>query len=165
MHLADPDDIDCILSLRDDLARWLLDKGVQQWDPGEFPRQRLLDWVTRGWVHVHRRSGRIIGAVAVLDSDPVWPEDRPGAGYVHLLMVSRDHVDAGLGDRLLQHAEGVIRRRGCRLACLDAVASNEVLRRWYEHRGYRYVGTVRFAHPGAHDTSLYEKPLAGTALQ
>jgi len=32
-------DVDNLLALRDDLARWLLDREIEQWKPGECDRK------------------------------------------------------------------------------------------------------------------------------
>lgn len=148
------------MALRDRIARWLLDRGIHQWRPGEFSVARMHAWVERGDVSVHRRDGEVAAAVAVLDEDPAaWDEDLEAAGYIHLLMVARSHAGAGLGDAALAHAEERLRRGGRQIARLDAVASNDVLRQWYEHRGYAVVGTRTFEDPGLFDAVLLEKPL------
>lgn len=159
-ELADPDDVDDLVGLRDRIARWLLEQGILQWLPGEFPRGRMRAWVERGDVFVHRRDGRIAAVVAVLDQDPaIWDDDHAEAGYVHLVMVDRAHTGGGLGDAAMAHAERRLRRRGRRVARLDAVASNAILRRWYEERGYETVGDRTFEDPDLFDSVLMEKPL------
>lgn len=46
------DDAEALVALRDGIARWLLERGVDQWLPGEFPQQRMRSWIERG--HIHR---------------------------------------------------------------------------------------------------------------
>jgi protein-tyrosine phosphatase len=153
-------DVDELVALRDQLAKWLIELGIQQWLPGEFSRARMRAWVERGDVLVHRRDARIAAAVAVLDEDTaIWHDDHESAGYVHLLMVDRAHAGVGLGDVALAHAEDRMRGRGRPLARLDVVASNAVLRRWYGDRGYEIVGTRAFEDLELFDVVLLEKPL------
>lgn len=153
--------MDALVVLRDEIAQWLLEEDIRQWLPGEFPTARMQAWVEHGDVFVHRRDGRIVAVVAVLDDDlEIWDDDRDDAGYIHLLMVDRIHAGIGLGDAALAHAEARVRDRGGRLARLDVVASNEFLRRWYEARGYEVVGSRAFEEPELFDSVLLEKTLS-----
>jgi GNAT superfamily N-acetyltransferase len=160
LQLATETEVDELLALRDGLGRWMVTRGIDQWRPGEFPRSTLLAWVVAGWVHVDRRGDGLVGAVAVLPEDPDFWGDRGtdgAAGYVHLLMVRRDHHGAGLGDALLAAAERHIAATGRQLVRLDAASGNPVLSRWYGARGYREVGRVEL--PGLGPTTLREKDL------
>ena len=160
VELARPGDVDALLELRDRLAGWLARRSIEQWTPGELPAERLAAWVDQQAVHVVRRGGRLVAAVAVLWDDPeVWGHDDGTAGYVHLLMADRIHAGTGLGDRMLAHAEQHITRTGRTLARLDAVTSNPFLDTWYRVRGYQPVGTRTFPGLRWHDTTLYEKVL------
>lgn len=158
---AESEDVGALVALRDNIARWLLQRGIQQWLPGEFSTGRMQTWVHRGDVFVRRRDGRIVAAVAVLDEDPeIWDDDDDGAAYIHLLMVDREHAGVGLGDAALSFAEEQVRDRGGCVARLDAVASNAVLCRWYQARGYRVVGSRAFEEPELFDSVLLEKTLS-----
>lgn len=160
VKLATSEDVDVLLGLRDRLAGWLTRRGVRQWMPGELPAERLAEWVDREAIHVLRREGRLVAAVAVMWEDTsLWGIDDGSAGYIHLLMVDRTHAGRGLGDRMLAHAEGHIVRTGRTLARLDAVTANPFLDTWYRARGYKPVGTTEFPDPRWHDTTLYEKAL------
>jgi ribosomal protein S18 acetylase RimI-like enzyme len=147
------------MGLRDDLARWLLSKGIDQWRPGEIPLERLARWVDRGTVRVLPEDGRLIAAVAVLDEDPVWPEDQIAAGYIHLLMVARSHAGRGLGASVLAAAERTIVDSSRTWARLDAVATNTRLIAWYLDRGYGRAGIATFGDAALHPTALLQKPL------
>lgn len=165
IELARSSDATALVALRDDIARWLASRGVDQWNPGEFSVDRMVSWIRGGRVHVARQPGRIAAAVSVLWEDPhVWgPDPSPTAGYIHLLMVDRHLAGRGWGDVMLVHAENQIARRGRPLARLDAVATNPVLLDWYRQRGYRDVGARTFEDRDWHDAILMEKPLDGPA--
>lgn len=157
-------DADRLVEMRDDRASWLLARGVRQWLPGEFPAERMLQWIRHGAVQVARVDGEVAAAVAVLWEDPdIWPDDGVHAGYVHLLMSSVEHAGRGLGSRMLAHAERRIRAAGRPVARLDAVASNEPLQRWYEGFGYDRVGLKAFDRPDVFGTVLLEKALSSPA--
>lgn len=158
VELAHPEEVEALVGLRDDVAEWLVRRGIEQWVPGEFSLDRMRDWIGQRAVHVARRGGRPIAAAAVLWEDPeIWGEDDQRAGYIHLLMVDRAHGGQGLGDHMLAHAEQVIRRHGRSRARLDAVASNRRLVAWYRDRGYEPVGTRTFPGSSWYDSTLLEK--------
>lgn len=165
VELARSSDATALVALRDDIARWLTDRGVRQWNPGEFPLDWMRSWIRGGRVHVAREPGGIVAAVAVLWEDAeIWGPDPTGAaGYIHLLMVERHRAGQGLGDVMLAHAEGQIARGGRPRARLDAVATNQALRDWYRDRGYREVGTRKFEDDAWHDTVLMEKELLASS--
>ncbi len=161
MTVARPDDVAALVALRDSLARWLLSLGVRQWLPGEFRVDRMRGWVDPSWVHVHRSDGDIAAAVAVLPSDTaIWADDGD-AGYIHLLMVAREHAGRGLGDEALAHAERLLTGSGRSLSRLDAVSANPALHQWYAARGYDPVGVKTFDDPATFDTTLFQKRLSG----
>lgn len=161
VELARGDEAEALVGLRDGIAEWLTRRGIDQWSPGGFPPERMRAWIDLQAVHVLRRHGRPIAAAAVLWEDPDAWDDDPRAGYVHLLMVDRDHAGRGLGDRMLTHAEQEIRRHGRSRVRLDAVASNRRLVTWYRDRGYEPVGTRTFPDSAWHDCTLLEKQVAG----
>lgn len=161
VELARTTDATALVALRDDIARWLTERGITQWHPGEFSLEWMRSWIRDGSVHVARQAGGIVAAVAVRWEDPeIWGPDPSGtAGYIHLLMVERHRAGRGLGDVMLTHAESLIGRGGRHLARLDAVAANRVLLDWYRNRGYREVGTRVFDDSHWHEVTLMEKEL------
>jgi GNAT superfamily N-acetyltransferase len=160
LEVAAPSDVDDLLDLRNDAARWLLDRGIEQWRPGEFTADRMRSWVEQGYLHVLRDRGRLAASVAILWDDPdIWGDADKPAGYVHLLVVRRDRRGTGLGDAVLLWAERHIRGSGRRFSRLDAVSSNRTLHDWYERRGYSEVGRHSFEDGSWFPVTLREKPL------
>ena len=162
LHLepAAVEDVDRLVELRDGAARWLLDRGIQQWLPDEFTAERMRSWVEAGVVHVLREQHLLAGSVAVLWDDPdIWGLTDTPAGYIHLLIVRNERRGRGLGDQLLAWAEQHIRRSGRAVARLDAVSSNQTLHRWYDQRGYIEVGRHTFTDSRWFPVTLREKQL------
>lgn len=160
MEPATERDVDALVELRDRLARWMVERGIEQWRPGEFPRERMSRWVDGNEVFVHHRDGALAAAVVVLWSDAdLWKADDATSGYLHLLMVDRRHRGQQIGEELLAWAEQHIAGHGRALARLDAVSQNRWLQAWYEARGYREVGERSFEHGGWFPVTLREKPL------
>ena len=104
---ATDSDTNALLSLRDDAARWLLARGIDQWRPGESP----YSWERGGdyFVFVLWHGEDRVGTVTILWDDPViWGEQPATAGYVHNLIVARPFGGQGLGLGLLQWAEDYV---------------------------------------------------------
>lgn len=156
---ATPADVPDLISLRDELAGWLIGRGIQQWEPGDFPEEHLGKWVGDGGVRTLREDGRLVATIAVLNEDPIWSPDGVSAGYVHVLMVARSHAGRGLGSAVLAAAEQTIHENGRDWVRLDAVAMNHRLIRWYLHQGYTRAGTATFDTSGTRPTALLHKPL------
>lgn len=151
-------DTDALLAMRDDAARWLLARGIDQWHPGEIPYswERGDEFV----VFVLRHEEDRVGTVTIVWDDPViWGEQPVPAGYVHNLVVARPCAGHGLGVRLLRWAEDHVAASGRSMARLDCVASNRELRDLYESAGYRWVRDQRYPWLPDMALALYEKAL------
>jgi GNAT superfamily N-acetyltransferase len=156
---AIPKDAADVLRLRDTLASWMVESGIDQWRPGEMPLAWIEVCAAQGWVFVARHNGNVVGSVTLVWTDPlIWVGRDEPAGYIHMLMVDRAYAHAGLGLALLGWAELQILRTGRRRARLDCVRDNAVLRAYYEHAGYMLVGYRNFA-VGIPDVALYEQLL------
>ena len=47
-----PSDLDEILSILEEAARWLASRGIAQWEPGTFSRRRISERIGRGEAHL-----------------------------------------------------------------------------------------------------------------
>lgn len=161
--VASSRDAATVLWLRDRLARWLLDRGIRQWEPAELPAEWIEDWIAAGSVYLVRHKSELVGSVTITSEDRVtWGEREDLAGYIHMLMVDPAFSGHGVGRSILNWCEARIEADSRDLARLDCVRGNERLRRYYEEAGYRPVGYKDFsAIPWARETALYEKSLGG----
>lgn len=161
--VASVEDVDTVLSLRDEAATWMVEHGINQWSPGELPRGMIEDRVAEGSVFLVRaRYGKPVGTVTVLWSDElIWGQRPPDAAYVHMLVVAEGLRGTGLGPALLAWVEARAAERGRRFARLDCIRDNRRLRDWYEDAGYVHVGDKEFTEPSwARPVALYEKRLS-----
>jgi protein-tyrosine phosphatase len=159
-------DADALVALRDEAAGWLVDRGIDQWRPGEVTRDDVLGWLAGGRVYVAERDGEkstpdLVGAVRLAWSDQaVWGEQPADAGYLQALMTARRVAGQGLGRRLLAHAELVTARTGRGLTRLSCLRGNTGLERFYLAAGYLEVGERSFPTPGWAPVTLLEKRLS-----
>jgi ribosomal protein S18 acetylase RimI-like enzyme len=151
--------------IHEEIARWLWERGIHQWQPGTFPIRWIQDAIARGDVYLASEASTVIGAVIVQASDTfTWGEASvtDAAGYIHGLRVRRSVAGRGIGLAMLHWAEREIAARGLRLARLDCMGDNPALCAYYERAGYRRVRTK--AHQGGdriYMIAMFEKALNG----
>ena len=155
-----PSDAVAILRLRDALASWMVERGIDQWRPGDMPLPWIEVCAAQGWVFAALLGDILVGSLTLVWADPfIWGDRNGPAGYIHMLMVDRAYARLGLGRLLLDWAERRITGAGHRHARLDCVRTNVGLREYYENAGYVLVGYREFAR-GIPSVALYEKALA-----
>ncbi|WP_428955097.1 GNAT family N-acetyltransferase [Streptomyces sp. cg35] len=162
---ADTDDLGTLVALYDGAARWMVDRGIDQWRPGDKDEEHFRLRMKEGEVWLAASGGQAAGGYELWWTDePAWGAQPPVAGYVHRLMVRRG-APAGTGAELLAHAERRIAAAGRTLCRLDCVSTNARLRGYYEGRGYTVVGEQPFksgAGGSSYAVTLMEKVLVGT---
>ena len=133
--LALPADIDDVLDILNEAARWLSSRGINQWPIDGFPRELIAGDIARGEVYLARRQRRAVGTFTLQWSDELfWPGDAEEAGYIHRIAVRRDA--RGLGIELIEFAERVTAASGRKLLRLDCFSGNVALCSYYEREGF-----------------------------
>jgi protein-tyrosine phosphatase len=141
---AEPEELDEVVAILSEAARWLLERGIRQW-PDPFPRDRAAALLDRGEFYLARVGGKPAATFALLWSDPAfWGEQPPVAGYVHAIAVRRAYAGLGLGERLLDWAEAVVAAAGRELLRLDCMSDNATLQAYYERLGFESRGEAVF---------------------
>lgn len=155
---AEPGDLDEVVSILSEAARWLLERGIRQW-PDPFPRDRVAALLDRGSFYLVLVDGKPAATFALLWSDPAfWGEQPPDAGYVHAIAVRRAYAGRGLGERLLEWAEAQAAAAGREYLRLDCMSDNDVLRAYYERLGFEPRGEAVFDDFKA---TLFERRVGG----
>ena len=79
---ASPDDAVAILRLRDALASWMVECGIDQWRPGEMPLPWIELCAAQGWVFAALLDDRLVGSLTLVWDDPlIWVDRNEPAGY------------------------------------------------------------------------------------
>lgn len=133
-------DVDGVLALLNDAAAWLIERGVDQWQPGQWSAEGIAGAIARGETYLMQARGRTIATVSVQWTDALmWPDATDEAGYIHRLAVARDEHGKDVGRILLTWAEWTIAKQGRLRTRLDCACDNSQLRLYYEGAGYRHV--------------------------
>ncbi len=153
-------ELDIVLDMLEEAARWITSKGIDQWQPGSFAdqrKQKIAGQVDHGEVYLARVDGKPFGTFTLQWADPlVWQNVPDDAGYMHRLAVRRAFAGQGLGQALLASAGSKVVAAGKRYLRLDCMAENEALRLYYERAGFSYCGDLS---GNGWSASLYEKLL------
>jgi GNAT superfamily N-acetyltransferase len=151
---ATPDDLDALVAFRDEAARWLASKGIDQWQE-PWPTEDLM----------------VEGMLANIEAGEtfiVWDDDKPAATitinrfakpelwtpeeaaepalYAHKVTVDRAYGGQGLGAELLDWAGTKAADEGADWLRVDVWTTNERLQHYYLHQGFTYVRTVVLLH-------------------
>ena len=149
-------DLEAVDALLAEIRAWLQVKGLKQWQT-PHPRATLEREIERGEVFVLHTDAGLTGCVTLtFERDSYWPTPA-NALYLHRLAVRKSHSGAGFGKELLKSAIAETTRRGIPLLRLDCLATNAVLKAYYENEGFTYVGLGYEGQTGYH---LFEMPIA-----
>ena len=156
------DDAPHLHALRESAARWLEERGIDQWHPGEVGLATFRAQIAAGEWFVDRLDGTVRAALRLLWADPEFWGARPDdAGYVHGLVIDRRHAGEGLGASSLRWAEAQTRAAGKTYLRLDHAAHNVRLARYYRELGFVERGRREFDAWGP--VVLVEKAVGGGA--
>ena len=148
-------DLDVVMSMLEEAARWMVRHGIEGWTPDEISRRRIVELIGSGEMHLAVLDGRPVGTFALQWSDrKTWGRVPDDAGYVHGLVIERDFAGMGLGREVLRRVERMVSLAGREYLRLDCVADNEALNEYYRRAGFGYRGRAVVKELAV---SLYER--------
>jgi GNAT superfamily N-acetyltransferase len=144
IRLAKSEDLGKVLELLVNAAGWLHTKGTKQWDYYltnlEGNKEEVAASIENESTYIVEKAGRAMATLSLESVPSEWDMDIWGEGavddvvYLHRLAVHRDFAGKGIGESLLDWAEGVVRASGKKSIRFDCIASNEGLNRYYQQR-------------------------------
>lgn len=155
MRQARSADLEAVVSMLEEAARWMVRRGIEGWTPDGFSRERIAVLIESGEIYLAVLDGRPAGTFALQWSDrETWGLVPDDAGYVHGLAIRREFAGTGLGREMLRRAEQMVSRSEREYLRLDCVADNEALNQYYRRAGFAYRGRALVR---GLTVSLYEK--------
>jgi GNAT superfamily N-acetyltransferase len=152
---ATPEDLDAILRLRDEAARWMAAIGSDQWQSAWPTPDQKTEQIAESikaretwmlWIGDSRA-----GTVAVDEySDPaLWQpaEQVEPAYYVHRLIIARSHGGKGLGAAILNWCCDWAARNGKQWVRIDVWTTNCRLQEYYLNQQFEHVRTIHSEYP------------------
>ena len=139
LDVATQNDFDAIIAFYDDVTERTPEMATYaRWSKGKHPTvEGIKAYIDEGSMYLYRENGAIVGAMAVTmyqgeDYHAIeWTQQVADdkVAVIHILAVSPDAQGKGIGSEMIREA---IR--------LDALASNTLAHRLYEHLGFEYRG-------------------------
>ena len=155
MRQARPTDLDTVVSMLEEAARWMLRRGIEGWTPDGFSRKRIAALIESGEMYLAVLDGRPAGTFTLQWSDTeTWGDVPDDAGYIHGLAIRREFAGKGLGREMLRRAEHMVSRSEREYLRLDCVADNDALNEYYRQAGFARRGSAMVRGLAV---SLYEK--------
>ncbi len=159
---ADPDDAATVHSLIHAAARWLHDRGYDQW-PHNSPTlsyTRLQEQIRRGetWIVSDGRDPVATIAVSPVGDPDFWTPDELAESAVYCSKAAVVRRGEGLGALLMRWVIDRAAMQGALWARLDAWRTNSELHAYYRGQGWDYLRTVEL--PNRRSGVLFQKAAA-----
>jgi GNAT superfamily N-acetyltransferase len=162
---ATPDDLDTLLAFRDEAAKWLASRGLDQWQepwPTEdLMAEGMLRNIGAGETFIVWDQDCTPAATITVDlwaNPDLWtPEERAEpALYAHKVTVARAYAGQALGVELLDWAGTRAANSGLAWLRVDVWTTNTRLQQYYLDLGFRHVRTVVLQHNPS--GALFQRP-------
>jgi GNAT superfamily N-acetyltransferase len=152
---AGRDDLANLIAFRDEAARWLAARGIDQWSEtwpsDDLMVEGMLRNISAGESFIVWDQDGTPAATITLNrwaKPELWtPEERAEpALYAHKATVARVYAGEGLGAELLDWAGTRAANEGARWLRVDAWTTNDKLQQYYRDQGFAHVRTVVLPH-------------------
>ena len=140
-------DADAILELIKKRIEWMDENNIEQWNKTDYlsfyPKEYFEEKAEAGQLYIMKNviSGRIVGAVVLLEEDERWRNDGSDSYYIHNLVSDTDLC--GIGKEIIKSCEEMALRKGKERIRLDCQDTNIKLNDFYSKLGYEYVESFR----------------------
>lgn len=149
IRIASEDESDSIIILLKEVAQWLQDKEVNQWQYllGEEATAEILEGVREKYTYVVMKEDEIVGTFTVSPKQNDWDqhifgkEEVSDSLYIHRLAVKRKYKGNGIGETIVKWIEENV-QSDKRYLKLDCVEYNRTLNDFYKKNGFEYVGST-----------------------
>ncbi|MCP4166872.1 MAG: GNAT family N-acetyltransferase [Chloroflexi bacterium] len=130
--------LDAFILLLEEVGAWLWDRGVKQWAPGSFTknRSRLEHFIEHGCLVLAYRGTDLVGGCILSEVNPGWPEHSEHAMYLNSLAVARSAAGKRLGTHIINTCIEVTGRRCKTIIRLDCWDGNDFLKSYYRREGF-----------------------------
>lgn len=170
---AQASDLGTVLSVLDEAAQWLSERGIEQW-PARFSGDatwridRIRDYLEAGQTYLMREDEHVAACMTLTpDADPdyahAWPDGPQAGGYVHRMATRNVYRGRDLGNLMLDWAGHQVAGWPRPWLRLDCHRHNRDLQVYYERRGFQRVATVESPDPTVPGRirgsgALYQRP-------
>ncbi|WP_342599139.1 GNAT family N-acetyltransferase [Psychrobacillus sp. FSL H8-0483] len=137
-----------ILDLLKDVAKWLKEKGIDQWGflAGGGEDDEIRQGINNKETFIVKRNGEIVATFTLYQTQSQWDQHiwgnlKDDAVYLHRLALTHSKIGSGLGKDVLQWLETYLKNEGKNTLRLDCLGNNFKLNKFYLINGFEKVGT------------------------
>jgi ribosomal protein S18 acetylase RimI-like enzyme len=155
-------DIDSILNLTKACAKFMIDKGIYQWNEHYPSKQAFENDVFRNELYVLEIQSKIVGCIVIsvfMDEEyfPIkWLTPNDNNLYIHRLAIHPKHQGKGFAQKLMDFAENFARKTQASSIRLDTFSQNKRNQIFYELRNYKQLGEIYFPKQSEFPFYCYE---------
>lgn len=141
------EDVEEVFWLIKKRIKWMDKNEISQWNKtnylDSYPKEYFEEKVAMGQLYVMKDdfSGKVAGAVVLLEEDRRWSTDRSKSYYIHNFV--SDTEIKNVGTRMIYECEKMAIKKGKDRIRLDCQASNHKLNEYYYRLGFESVGNVQ----------------------
>jgi ribosomal protein S18 acetylase RimI-like enzyme len=154
-------DIDSILNITKACAKFMIDKGIFQWNEHYPNKLAFENDVLRNELYVIETKSEIIGCIVIstfMDKEyiPVkWLTSNNNL-YIHRLAIHPKHQGEGYAQKLMDFAEIQAKKTKASSIRLDTFSQNIRNQKFYELRNYKRLGEIYFPKQSTYPFYCYE---------
>lgn len=143
-------DIQAVFSLYQKAIAMMIEQQIYQWDEIYPDIEVLTEDIRKGEMYLLKEDEDILSCVVINEEQDEeyqlgdWQYRDGRIAVIHRLCVHPKVQGQGIGRRVVELAEAIIREKGYTHIRLDAFSMNPYALKLYEKLGYRYAGEVYF---------------------
>lgn len=158
---AKSDELPTALSLFEEAALKLREKGINQWQHWLNPTPEYVDWAKKGFDNGEyffvEKQGQLAGMFRLMYTDEdYWGQQLDSAAYLHSLVTKTGFEGQNIGTTTLKLIEYDLIKKSIYLFRLDCKADNQPLCNYYKRQGFAPVRIQKMPH---YSVQLFEKKL------
>jgi len=156
-------DIDTVVDILGEAARWLENRGMAMWQENELSPEVIAAEVNSGLFFLAEWDGEPAGTIRYQLEDPLfWPEvKRHDSAFIHRLAVRRRFAGGDVSSALILWSISHTQKLNRRFLRLDSEVFRPRLRAIYERIGFRFHS---YKQVGPYHVARYEFDLLEISL-
>ncbi len=155
-------DIDAILNITKACARYMIAKGIYQWNEDYPNKDAFIKDVNREELYVIENNNDVVGCIVVssyMDEEyksVKWLTPNNGNIYIHRLAIDPASQGLGYAQKLIVFAEALAIKKNYTSIRLDTFSQNLRNQKFYDLRGYERLGEIYFLNQSEYPFYCYE---------
>ncbi len=162
VRLAKAQDIDLLIKITKACAKYMIDKGIFQWNEFYPSKNAFVHDLERNELYVLEVKNKVIGCIVIsihMDEEylPIdWLTLNDKNIYIHRVAIHPDYQGKGYAQQLMTFSENYAIENNYVSIRLDTFSQNERNQKFYELRGYKRLGDIYFPKQSTHPFYCYE---------